>query len=147
MKKQYKVVNVNSNEVLFTGTNWGKANQFAYDMLTQESGIGVNLQIFEVAEDKDLMINDWVGYKYSTGKIRMTKKEVADRLMKNSKPSINEKVDAEAQKKTEEEAAELARQAEKEAIRKQKKREADARYRAKKKAQKLAALAAMNAVK
>ena len=146
MKKQYKVVNVNSNEVLFTGTNWGKANQFAYDMLTQESGIGVNLQIFEVAEDKDLMINDWIGYKYSTGKIRMTKKEVADRLMKNSKTIISEKVDVEAQKKAEE-AAELARQAEKEAIRKQKKREADARYRAKKKAQKLAALAAMNAVK
>ena len=133
MKKQYKVVNVNSNEVLFTGTNWGKANQFAYDMLTQESGIGVNLQIFEVAEDKDLMINDWIGYKYSTGKIRMTKKEVADRLMKNSYPAISEKADAEAQKKAEEEAAELARQAEKEAIRKQKKREADARYRAKKK--------------
>ena len=146
MKKQYKVVNVNSNEVLFTGTNWGKANQFAYDMLTQESGIGVNLQIFEVAEDKDLMINDWIGYKYSTGKIRMTKKEVADRLMKNSKTIISEKADVEAQKKAEE-AAELARQAEKEAIRKQKKREADARYRAKKKAQKLAALAAMNAVK
>ena len=146
MKKQYKVVNVNSNEVLFTGTNWGKANQFAYDMLTQESGIGVNLQIFEVAKDKDLMINDWIGYKYSTGKIRMTKKEVADRLMKNSKTIISEKADVEAQKKAEE-AAELARQAEKEAIRKQKKREADARYRAKKKAQKLAALAAMNAVK
>lgn len=147
MKKQYKVINVKSNEVLFTGTNWGKANQFAYDMLTQESGIGVNLQIFEVGESCDILVNDWIGYKYSTGKIRMTKKEVADRLMKNSNKKNNEEIDNEALAKKAAEEAEAARLAEKEAIRKQKKREADARYRAKKKAQKLAALAAMNIVK